>query len=469
MTLADRELLERLGWFTRVRWVMGGSALLILLVSWYVLGVRFRPEGGPASMVPAVIAVLAVFFYNTIFVILGRILKARGRTGRRLIMQLVLAQLACDMMGVCSLAHYTGGVENFFIILVLLPLATTARLLPKSLTYAMAIVTVLMVNALAWGEQQGVLPHVFVEFHGIADSQLYSDWLYVLEVTAALTATIFALTLITSSISTRLREREIELERAHRTLEEIDETKSFFMRKAGHDMRSPLAAIHSMIDALDRSLTDPSDDQQRLIKRSKYRLVGLMELVGDLRRYAMLRSSNSVLNTTGLALDRLVTEATEVFREQARQVNLTLTCETEPVDVEADEELLREVITNLVANAVQYTLPGGRIDVSLVPHCDEARLSVADTGIGVAPGAREKLFRELFRSQEARVMLPEGTGMGLAITRHIVEMHSGRIEYAAAPGGGSIFTVHLPMLNSADDLPESPVLSKMASGREAAS
>gem|GEM_PF-4477813 len=66
-------------------------------------------------------------------------------------------------------------------------------------------------------------------------------------------------------------------------------------------------------------------------------------------------------------------------------------------------------------------------------------------------------------------MLPEGTGMGLAITRHIVEMHSGRIEYAAAPGGGSIFTVHLPMLSSAGDLPESPVLSKMASGREAAS
>ena len=446
MSLTDRELLERLGWFTRVRWGMGSSALLILLVSWFVLGVRFRPGGGAATMAPAVNAVLMVFLYNAVFVFLCHILKARGQINRKLIVQLALGQLVCDMVGVCSLAHYTGGVENYFIILVLLPLAITAELLPQRLTYAMAAATVVMVNALAWGEQQGILPHVFVEFHGVSGSGLYTDWLYVFEVTAALTITIFALVLITSSISKRLRAREAELEQAYRTLGQVDQTKSFFMRKAGHDMRAPLAAIHSMIDALERSLAEPSEEQQHLITRSKYRLAGLMELVADLRRYAVLRSSDSVLKTKPVALDRLVGEATEVFRAQARQQGLTLTCEAEPVRAEVDEELLREVVTNLVANAVQYTPAGGRIDVTLAPDHREVRLSVADTGIGVAEGARDKLFRELFRSNEARTMLPEGTGMGLAITRRIIEMHSGRIEYAPGPEGGSVFTVHLPML-----------------------
>ena len=135
-----RELSYRLGWFTKVRWLMGAAALLVLLVSWYGLGVRFYSEGEESpTMVPAVNVVLLLFLYNAAFAFLVHIARARSQVTRRLINQLAMAQLVCDMVATCTLVHFTGGVENFFIVLVLLPLVIATELLPKPLAYASAV------------------------------------------------------------------------------------------------------------------------------------------------------------------------------------------------------------------------------------------------------------------------------------------------------------------------------------------
>jgi len=137
LSLTDRELFYRLGWFTRLRWAMGGMALLILLISGYVLGISFRRGGGAATMVPAVEVVLVIFLYNAAFTFAMHIVKLRGRITRRLIMELALGQLICDMLATCALAHFTGGIVNFFIIFILLPVTIASELLPQSLAYAM--------------------------------------------------------------------------------------------------------------------------------------------------------------------------------------------------------------------------------------------------------------------------------------------------------------------------------------------
>jgi signal transduction histidine kinase len=443
LSITDRELLYRLGWFTRVRWAMGALALFALLLSWHVLHVRFRLDG-EETMTPAVNVVLGVFLYNAVFTFAVHVLKAIGTITRRLLYGLAMGQLVCDMIAACALAHYTGGVENFFIILVLMPLVVATELLPRTWTYLAAGAAVALIHALAWGEQRGWLEHVAPVWSGRATG-LYADPMYVLMVTAAITITIFAIVFAASSISLRLRQRETDVEEAYLFLRHADEAKSFFMRKAGHEMRAPLSAIHSILGAIEDTSEVLSPEHRRMIARAQHRLHGLMQLVDDLRQYSRLRSTSGFLRIRSVALDAVVRGTVELFRQRADNAEVSLTCTIQPVQVDGDKELLSEVATNLVSNAIQYTPAGGKAEVDLRADHQEAVLTVSDTGIGIAEEVREGLFGEFFRTPEARRRLPEGTGLGLAITRRIVELHQGQIDFAPGEPGGAVFTVRLPL------------------------
>ena len=446
LTITDRELFERLGWFTHVRWVFGAFCLLMLLIGWHVFGVRFRVDNAPATVQLAVHVVLVVFLYNAVFTFLVRIVRDRGRITRKLIESIGLGQIVCDLIALTALVHYTGGVENAFILLALVPVAIVAELLSRGLAYATAAAAAILLNALAWGEQQLLLPHVHLVFPGGgAGPGRYTDPVHVLHVTAALTVTIFAVVFITTTIAARLRAREAELENAYDELFRTDEAKGLFMRRAEHEIRAPLAAIHSILDAL---VVDPgalTDAQVRLVGRAKDRTHALRNLVGDLRRYSRLRSGESIFQPRDVCFSDIVIDTVDLFAEQAQSRQLALDSSVTPTWLHGDQEMLRELVTNLVANAVQYTPPGGRVDVTLRHDGKGSVLEVKDTGIGIAAEDKERLFEEFFRATRAKEVFPDGTGLGLAITRRIVRMHRGQIEADSGPRGGTVFTVRLPM------------------------
>jgi signal transduction histidine kinase len=152
-----------------------------------------------------------------------------------------------------------------------------------------------------------------------------------------------------------------------------------------------------------------------------------------------------MLKVRPLALGEIVRGTVELFSRQADEAGVSLRCAIDRVRLRGDEELLRELTTNLVANAIQYTPAGGRVEVRLAADAGEAVLTVADTGIGLSDDARQNLFKEFYRSAQARIVHPEGTGLGLAITRRIAEMHGGRIGVSARNEGGTVFTVRLPL------------------------
>ena len=125
--------------------------------------------------------------------------------------------------------------------------------------------------------------------------------------------------------------------------------------------------------------------------------------------------------------------------------------------VMGDAQMLRQVLQNLVSNAVKYTPPGGRIQVEITHDGDEVRCAVTDTGIGVPDAARPRLFEKFFRAENVSKVETEGTGLGLYIVRLIVERAHGRIWFEPAESGGSRFLVALPLATTSEATPASPV------------
>ena len=443
LTLTDQELLYRLGWFTRLRWGIGAITLLIFLFSWYVVGIRFRTTGGRYTTAQMVDVVLLIFLYNAVFVFLIHIFRDRRKISHHMMVGLGLAQIMCDMIAICALVHFSGGIENLFIILILLPLVIATELLPKILAYASAAVAVLLIHTLAWCEQQKIWAHVCVIWPGKHASTIYLDPIYVLEVTGVLTVMIFTTVFVASSISSRLRIREQELEDTYHQLSRVDEAKSFFMRKAGHDLRAPLSAIASILTVIDLTEDMLSEANQGLVERAQNRTNAMIAMVDDLRKYSQLRVPGGVLTFSSTELDKIVKNTVELFRPKAQSANVELSYQLQPATIYGDEGLLKEVITNLIANALQYTPSGGKIDVQITRSGSWVVLTITDTGIGIAEEDRSKLFEEFFRTQEAKKMFPEGTGLGLAICKQIIQMHQGKIEVSGRAEGGTIFTIWL--------------------------
>ena len=136
-----------------------------------------------------------------------------------------------------------------------------------------------------------------------------------------------------------------------------------------------------------------------------------------------------------------------MVRERATKNGVQLELELDPaVDlVEGDERRIRQVVFNLLSNAVKFTPSGGRVDVSTAKENGEVRIAVRDTGPGIAAADQARIFEEFQQARDTNGERPEGTGLGLALSRSLVELHGGRIWVESEPGEGSTFTFTLPV------------------------
>ena len=148
-------------------------------------------------------------------------------------------------------------------------------------------------------------------------------------------------------------------------------------------------------------------------------------------------------------LDDLVREIQQQALVLGKERNIHTILEAiEPVVVQGDDLRLRELLLNLVDNAVKYSQEGQTVELSLIVAGDKGKLVVQDHGIGIAPGDQGRIFDRFYRTDEARAHAGKGTGLGLAICKWIVEVHHGTIEVQSAVHGGSCFTVFLPLVPS---------------------
>jgi signal transduction histidine kinase/CheY-like chemotaxis protein len=251
------------------------------------------------------------------------------------------------------------------------------------------------------------------------------------------------------------RSRLIEaLHARERSLRLADRRKDDFIATLAHELRNPLAPIRNAVDILRRrGLEDPQLAWCRdVIQRQVTQMTHLLE---DLLDVSRVTRNKIELRRERVALRRVIDDAIETTQPliQAQRHTLSVELPTEPVVVYGDPTRLTQVLANLLNNAAKYTDPGGRIALQAHVDGDEVDIRVSDTGIGIEPAQLSRVFEMFSQLEPALERSRGGLGIGLSLSRGLVELHGGRLEaHSEGAGRGSTFTVSLPIVHAEPDV-----------------
>ncbi len=233
-------------------------------------------------------------------------------------------------------------------------------------------------------------------------------------------------------------------------LEELFDKQRRFSGDISHELRSPLTTILGNIRLLKRADSLPLGERIEMQGEIEAEAERMNLLISDLLLLAQADADLTISNEL-VELDTLLLE---VYRQSKRRVadtmELRLLHEDQAV-VLGDAERLRQMLINIVNNAIQYTSPGGRIDLSLECIGNQAQFTVSDTGQGIAPDDLPQIFDRFYRTDKARSRAAGGTGLGLSIVKWVVDAHGGEIYVESEPGKGTSFRVRLPLANASDE------------------
>ncbi len=223
-------------------------------------------------------------------------------------------------------------------------------------------------------------------------------------------------------------------------LEATFQSQKQFIADSSHELGTPIAVIRGNAELLNRPL--PPEEARESLRAIQSEAARMERIVTDLLEMAELDLAGDSL-TQPLRLDHLVREVFGATRPVASGRGFAL-ARVEPVTVTGNPDRLRELLLNLVDNAIKYTPEGGKISLSVRKDGPWGEVAVTDTGIGIPVEEQDRIFDRFYRVDKARSRASGGTGLGLAIAKAIVEGHGGRISLVSEPGRGSSFLVRLP-------------------------
>jgi two-component system OmpR family sensor kinase len=234
-------------------------------------------------------------------------------------------------------------------------------------------------------------------------------------------------------------------------LEQAFDRERRFTADASHELKTPLAVLRGDIEVALRRERTPVE-YQRVLQSSLEEIARLTKLTEDLLTLARSDAGESVLDLEQVQLDQLASEARAFIAPLAESAGVALTYDApkSPVSIEGDQKRLKQLLVNLMDNAIKYTAAGGSARLSLSVKDSSAVIEVTDTGRGIPASALPHVFERFYRQTDPRDSRVTGFGLGLAISKWIVDAHGGWIEADSREGHGSRFTVRLPLAQHED-------------------
>jgi len=237
-----------------------------------------------------------------------------------------------------------------------------------------------------------------------------------------------------------------ELGRLYKELESASRHKSEFLASMSHELRTPLNAVIGFSQVLRQQMFGELNEKQveyvdDILSSGQH----LLNLINDILDLAKVEAGRMELQPAPFALPETLRNAMAMVRERATRQDVTLAVEIDDSvgEIEADERKVKQILFNLLSNAVKFTPAGGTVTLAARTDASRAIISVRDTGVGISPADQARIFEDFYQLSPG--MTQEGTGLGLALTKRLVDLHGGELTVESTPGTGSTFTVWLPL------------------------
>ena len=230
----------------------------------------------------------------------------------------------------------------------------------------------------------------------------------------------------------------------------LETVRRDFISNISHELRTPLASLKALVDTLRSGALEDRATAQHFLDSVETEVDALTQMVQELLELSRIESGQVPLRLVPVLLSELVLPAVERLRPQAERAGLTITIDLSPdlPPVLADIERARQVVSNLVHNAIKFTLSGGQVSIAAKSAGDEVVITVCDTGIGIPAEDLPRIFERFYKADRTRSS--GGTGLGLAIAKHLVQGHGGRIWAESTEGRGSTFFFTLLLASQLD-------------------
>lgn len=221
-----------------------------------------------------------------------------------------------------------------------------------------------------------------------------------------------------------------------------EQNRREFTANVSHELKTPLQGIIGSAELIENGMVKP-DDLPRFVGHIHAEAARLVTLIDDIIRLSQLDEGDA-MPTEAVDLLAVSQEAAENLHDAAAARDVTLSVTGRPVVMPGVRRLIYEIVYNLCDNAIKYNVDGGRVDIAVASGTDGSSITVADTGIGIAPEHQGRVFERFYRVDKSHSKASGGTGLGLSIVKHAVQYHHGRIELESTPGAGTTIRVVFP-------------------------
>jgi len=427
---------SRITWSIRLRWFAVVGYLLAALAARFLFDLPLRHD----FLITTLILLTTV---NLVYYILLKVIREFSFVAELIIMHI---HIVIDLIFLTVLLHFSGGIDNPVYLFFLFHVVLSSIIFPGLTPLAIATLVCILFSALVLCEYTGLLPH-----YSIYSTTVFQNPLHISVLLIVFTITVYFTAYICMTFMKIYRESKRIIDRQNRQLIEAGMEKTRFYQFASHELKSPLIAIKTSVDVIFKNFSGSLDQKAlNLLSRVSARSAQMLGIITDLLELSKEGNPADSRERQKVRLNRIIGQVIdqEQIAADAKKINLNLSLSENDGLVEGNSEDFEKIFSNLIGNAIRYSSENSEVTIESGVQEDFLFFSVSDQGIGIKSDDLNRIFDEFYRTENAKQFVNLGTGLGLSLTKKLVEKYKGRISVTSELGQGSTFKVQLPIIPS---------------------
>lgn len=434
-------------WFIKLRYTAVVMLLFFIIFPKYFLEINFTDKQHLALL----IITFSILLYNIFFQYIRQFVKHDADKFNPL--HLSILQMIFDLTALMLMVYFTGSVESPLLLFFVIHIIVGSLILPGFVIYTFAVIIVLAFWGITVGEYYSLLPHHHVP--GFISFSLHNQFNYVLAMNVSFAFLIDMVVLISNRMANQLYVREQQLLESIDKINAAEKEKQKYISGIVHEIKTPLAAVHSYLDLVLQKFLGPLDEVvEEKLARARRRSDEAIELINNVLKISKLKLENS-FNKEEVNIASILARTIKVAKvnADAKGVKLSLINKRkEKHKIEGDPLLIQIAVSNVISNAIKYNNMDGIVEIDVEEDDDNLIIKVCDNGIGIPKEEIEKIFTDFFRASNIKHSGSEGSGLGLSVVKQIVERHNGTINIqcpshlSTKKYPGTCVTITLPFL-----------------------